>query len=35
MKRREFFKTAAICGAAGTLPAAFTRNNLKLWGKTP
>jgi uncharacterized protein len=29
MKRREFFKTAAICGAAGTLPAALTQEQSK------
>jgi hypothetical protein len=27
MKRRDFFKTAAICGVASTLPAAFAQDN--------
>jgi predicted aldo/keto reductase-like oxidoreductase len=29
MKRREFFKTAAICGAVGTLPAALSQEQSK------
>ena len=27
MKRRDFFKTAAICGVASTLPAALSQEN--------
>jgi hypothetical protein len=26
MKRRDFFKTAAICGVASTLPSAFSQD---------